>query len=71
MENTHVCKDTSREIGIVEVIQNVLSKLIGKDATADIKLPVLKLIDESGNILKNSDDDVIDVENIDGSDDPN
>lgn len=51
--------------------QNVLSKLIGKDATADIKLPVLKLIDESGNILKNSDDDVIDAENIDGSDDPN
>ena len=42
--------------------QSILNKLIGKDAAADITAPTLYLIDESGNLVKNDDDNIVDVD---------
>ena len=40
--------------------QNVINKLIGRDATADIIEPTLYLIDSSGNVI--ADDNIVDVD---------
>ncbi len=47
--------------------QNPISKFIGRDATADISLPVLSLIDLSGNPISNDNDATPDSDAVDDS----
>lgn len=57
MELQQLVNYKDKEIDAVKN-QNVIYKLIGKDATANIPEPTLYLIDSSGNLIKNDKSDI-------------
>ena len=57
MEWQQLCNYQDKEIDAVKN-QNLLYKLIGKDATVDIVRPTFYLIDSSGNPIKKDSDDI-------------
>ena len=66
MELQQLVNYKDKEIDAVKN-QNVIYKLIGKDATANITAPTLYLIDSSGNLIKNDKSDI----NVDATVDDN
>ena len=64
MELQQLVNYKDKEIDAVKN-QNVLYKLIGKDATADITAPTLYLIDSSGNLIKENPDIEVDASDVD------
>ena len=63
MELQQLVNYKDKEIDAVKN-QNVIYKLIGKDATADITAPTLYLIDSSGNLIKEKDDIEVDATDV-------
>ena len=57
MELQQLVNYKDKEIDAVKN-QNVIHKLLRKDATVDIPTPTLYLIDTSGNLIKNADNDI-------------
>ena len=68
MELQQLVNYKDKEIDAVKK-QNVIYKLIGKDATADIPEPTLYLIDTSGNLIKNDESDINVDATVDDNDD--
>lgn len=70
MELQQLVNYKDKEIDAVKS-QNVIYKFFGKDATADIDKPSLHLIDMSGNLIKENENDIDvaakDVDNTDAS----
>ena len=64
MELQQLVNYKDKEIDAVKN-QNVIYKLIGKDATADITAPTLYLIDSSGNLIKENPDIEVDATDVD------
>lgn len=64
MELQQLVNYKDKEIDAVKN-QNVIYKLIGKDATADIPTPTLYLIDSSGNLIKENPDIEVDASDVD------